>query len=227
MSWSWPFRRGWELSRDVPWVPPELGEAEGLVGVGGELEPATLLRAYADGVFPWYSEGDPILWWSPDPRAIIELDELHISRRLARTIRSGKFRVTFDQAFEGVMRACGEHREEGTWVTEEMIAAYTALHRMGHAHSVEVWSGEDLTGGVYGVSVGGLFSGESMFHRKTDASKIALAALVERLRQRGYVLFDVQMTTEHTERLGAKNIPRSDYLQRLREAVTMKDIRFD
>ncbi len=226
MTWSWPFRRGSD-DRGVPWIPPELGEAEGLVGVGGELTPDTLIQAYSDGVFPWFSDGDPVLWWSPDPRAIIDLDELHVSRRLARTIRSGKFRLSYNQRFAEVMRACGENRPEGTWVTEEMIAAYSTLHRLGHAHSLEVWSGEELAGGVYGVSVGGLFSGESMFHRKTDASKVALAALVERLRKRGYTLLDVQMTTDHTERMGAKNISRAEYLERLKEAVTRSSVRFE
>jgi leucyl/phenylalanyl-tRNA--protein transferase len=207
-------------------MPPELAEPEGLVGVGGDLSPATLLRAYADGVFPWFSDGDPILWWSPDPRAVIELDGLHVSRRLARTIRSGKFRVTADRAFAAVMRACGEGRPEGTWVTAEMLAGYTELHRLGHAHSVEVWQGDELAGGIYGVAVGGLFAGESMFHRVTDASKVALVSLVERLRRRGYVLFDVQMTTDHTERMGAVNVPRADYLRRLRAAVKLKDVTF-
>ncbi len=250
MTWSWPFRRGPNPDRDVPWIAPELGEPEGLVGVGGALSPDTLLRAYADGVFPWFSDGDPILWWSPDPRAIIELDGLHVSRRLARTIRSGKFRVTVNRCFPTVMRACGENREEGTWVTQEMVAGYTALHRAGHAHSVEVWAAPEgaptpgadpgspdkssrppgpdwvLAGGIYGVAIGGLFAGESMFHRRTDASKVALAALVERLRTRGYVLFDVQMTTEHTERMGAVTIPRADYLRRLREAVRLSQVTF-
>lgn len=225
MSWGWAFGRG-SAKREVPWIPPELGEPEGLVGVGGDLDPATLLRAYADGVFPWFSDGDPVLWWSPDPRAVIELDGLHVSRRLARTIRGGKFRVTADRAFEAVMRGCGEDREEGTWVTAEMLAGYTELHRLGHAHSVEVWRGEELAGGIYGVAVGGLFAGESMFHRVTDASKVALVSLVERLRRRGFVLFDVQMTTDHTARMGAVNIPRTDYLRRLRAATKLQNISF-
>lgn len=224
MTWGWAFGRG--KSRGVPWMPPELAEPEGLVGVGGDLAPATLLRAYADGVFPWFSDGDPVLWWSPDPRAVIELDGLHVSRRLARTMRSGKFRVTADRAFEAVMRSCGENREEGTWVTAEMLEGYTELHRLGHAHSIEVWHGEELAGGIYGVGVGGLFAGESMFHRVTDASKVALVSLVERLRRRGYVLFDVQMTTEHTERMGAVTIPRADYLRRLRAAVKLTNVTF-
>ena len=246
MSWGWASGRG--KSRGVPWMPPELAEPEGLVGVGGDLTPATLLRAYADGVFPWFSDGDPVLWWSPDPRAVIELDGLHVSRRLARTMRSGRFRVTANRAFAAVMRACGENRPEGTWVTAEMLAAYTELHRLGHAHSVEVWcppgtaglrpapeagrrpavqeDGWELAVGIYGVAVGGLFAGESMFHRVTDASKVALASLVERLRRRGFVLFDVQMTTEHTERMGAVNIPRADYLRRLRAAVKLTGVTF-
>lgn len=210
----------------MPWISPALGEPEGLVGVGGALTPDTLVRAYSEGVFPWYSPGDPILWWSPDPRAVIELDGLHVSRRLARTIRSGKFRVTVNTRFVDVMRACGEERPEGTWVTVEMLAGYQRLHELGHAHSVEVWNGGDLAGGIYGVAVGGLFAGESMFHRVTDASKVALVALVERLRGRGYALFDVQMTTEHTERMGAVNITRAEYLGRLGKAVRMPGVTF-
>ena len=226
MSWPWPIRRTFEEERDVPWIEPRLGEPEGIIGVGGDLSPALLLRAYSEGVFPWFSEGDPVLWWSPDPRAIIELEGLHISRRLARTIRSGKFRVTLDRQFEAVMRACGETRPEGTWVTDEMLAAYIRLHREGHAHSVEVWHGEALAGGIYGVAIGGLFAGESMFHTVTDASKIALAALVEHLKKQGYTLFDVQMTTEHTERMGAVEIARDAYLARLHDAVGMGNVRF-
>jgi leucyl/phenylalanyl-tRNA--protein transferase len=257
VTWGWPFRRGNRPDRDVPWIEPALGDSEGLVGVGGELAPDLLLQAYSEGVFPWFSEGDPVLWWSPDPRAVIELDGLHVSRRLARTIRSGKFLVTVNWCFERVIRSCGEVRPEGTWITEEMIRAYTELHRAGYAHSVEVWvasavppppldagmrfnswdetkaaftpeavtriklHGRELAGGIYGVAIGGLFAGESMFHTVTDASKVALAALVGRLKTRGYVLFDVQMTTGHTERMGAIEIPRADYLRRLNDAVAM------
>jgi leucyl/phenylalanyl-tRNA--protein transferase len=221
-------------NRDVPWIPPEMADPDGFVGVGGDLGPRTLLRAYAEGVFPWFNEDDPILWWSPDPRAIIELrtkpgspsDGFHVSRRLARTIRSGKFRVTVNHCFETVMRACGENREGGTWVTPDMLAAYTQMHRLGHAHSVETWVGDELAGGVYGLTIGGLFAAESMFYRVSDGSKVALAALVARLRERGYTLLDVQMTTPHTESMGAVNIPRSEYLRRLREAVKKTGIRF-
>ncbi|MFO0822771.1 MAG: leucyl/phenylalanyl-tRNA--protein transferase [Gemmataceae bacterium] len=225
-------------TRDVPWIPPELADPDGFVGVGGDLGPRTLLRAYSEGVFPWYSEGDPILWWSPDPRAIFELAEgstpdgtpgfggLHVPRRLARTIRSGKFRVTVNACFETVMRSCGEDREEGTWVTPEMLTAYTTMHRLGYAHSLETWVGDQLAGGIYGIAIGGLFAAESMFYRITDGSKVALAALVSRLKERGFVLLDVQMKTSHTARLGATNISRTEYLRRLREAVAMTGIRF-
>jgi leucyl/phenylalanyl-tRNA---protein transferase len=222
--------------RDVPWIPPEMADADGFVGVGGNLSPRTLVRAYSEGVFPWFNDGDPILWWSPDPRAIIELSSsllinsnyggLHVSHRLARTIRSGKFRVTINQCFARVMKLCGEKREGGTWVTAEMLAAYTEMHHLGHAHSVETWHGNELAGGVYGLAIGGLFAAESMFYRVTDGSKVALAALVSRLRERKYLLLDVQMKTPHTERMGAANISRTEYLRRLRKAMQAKGVSF-
>ena len=226
--------------RDVPWKSPERADRDGFVGWGGDLSPPTLLLAYSEGVFPWYNEGDPILWWSPDPRGVIELyadasthpdatpgyGGLHVSRRLARTIRSGKFRVTVNTCFETVMRACGAGRVEGTWVTEEMVAAYTELHRLGHAHSVESWVGDELAGGTYGVCVGGVFAAESMFTRITDGSKVALAALVQRLRDRGFALLDVQMKTDHTSRMGASEVPRREYLKRLRKAVSLPGLSF-
>ncbi len=224
--------------RDVPWSTPELADPDGFVGVGGDLLPRTLLRAYSEGVFPWFNDGDPILWWSPHPRAVIELGDdaaadgtpgyggLHVSRRLARTMRSGKFRVTVDTCFERVMRSCGECRTGGTWVTADMLAAYVEMHRLGHAHSVETWHGEELAGGVYGLAIGGVFAAESMFYRVTDGSKVALAGLVARLRERGFVLLDVQMKTPHTERMGATNISRREYLRRLRDAVAMTGVSF-
>jgi len=213
-----------------------MADADGFVGIGGDLTPLTLLRAYCEGVFPWFNEGDPILWWSPDPRAEIELRSsetedseyggLHVSRRLARTIRSGKFRVTINNCFTRVMQCCGEQREGGTWVTPEMLVAYTEMHRLGHAHSVETWYGDELAGGVYGLAIGGLFAAESMFYRVTDGSKVALAALVSRLRERKFVLMDVQMKTAHTERMGAVNISRTEYLRRLRKAVKISNVSF-
>jgi leucyl/phenylalanyl-tRNA--protein transferase len=202
----------------ISFPDPARAAPEGLLCVGGDLSPRRLLAAYRQGIFPYFSDDTPILWWSPDPRGIIELHGLHVSRRLARTVRAGKFFVTFDQAFPAVIRACAE-REEGTWITQGMIAAYTELHRQGHAHSVETWQDGELAGGVYGVTIGGLFAGESMFTRRRDGSKVALVHLVEHLRQRGYVLFDVQYVNDHTTSMGAVEIPRREYLARLKEAL--------
>jgi leucyl/phenylalanyl-tRNA--protein transferase len=206
--------------RDPFFPDPEHADPEGLVAVGGDLAPQRLLRAYRLGIFPWYDERTPILWWSPDPRAILPLDGLHVSRRLARTLRTTRFVVTFDLAFARVMHGCAD-RAEGTWITPEMIAAYTTLHELGHAHSVEVWLDGALAGGIYGVALGGLFAGESMFTRVSGASKVALVRLVERLNERGFALFDVQYRNEHTASLGAVEVPRRDYLARLRRAVEM------
>ncbi len=196
---------------------PEYADEEGLVAIGGDLRPETILRAYRNGIFPWFNEGEPILWWSPDPRAIFELDQFYLSRRLARTIRAEKFRVTLDRAFHDVMLGCAERKP--TWITTEMIEAYSRLHELGHAHSVEAWQGDQLVGGVYGVGIGGFFAGESMFHRVTDASKVALAYLIEYLRIRGFHLFDTQVATEHTMSLGALHVSRENYLVRLKAAI--------
>lgn len=216
----------WFRRRTVPWLPPDVGPGDGPIGIGGRLDVPTLVRAYSEGVFPWFSQGDPVMWWSPDPRGIFELDRIHVSHRLARTIRSGKFSVTVNRCFFDVVRECGEERDEGTWITDEMLEAYTALHRDGHAHSLEVWHEDKLAGGIYGVTVGGLFAGESMFHRVTDASKVALVKLCERLRERGFILFDSQMVTPHTAAMGAIEIPRSEYLRHVREAIELKGISF-
>lgn len=201
------------------WLNPELADEEGLVAVGGDLRPRRLLQAYGRGIFPWFGEGYPVLWWSPDPRAVFELDGLHVSRRLRRTIRSGRFTLSVNRDFAGVIRGCADRPTDGIWITADMIAAYEALHRLGHAHSVEAWHDGRLAGGVYGVALGGFFAGESMFTRVRDASKVALAYLVDRLRQREFQLFDIQFLTEHTTRLGAVEIPRSEYLARLRQAL--------
>jgi leucyl/phenylalanyl-tRNA--protein transferase len=215
------FLKSWWERWGGPILRPERADSTGLVAVGGDLKPARLLDAYRRGVFPWYDTGFPVHWWSPDPRGVIELDGLHVSRRLQRTIRSGRFTPTVNRDFVAVMRGCAD-RSEGTWITEEMVEAYAALHRFGHAHSVEVWCDGRLAGGVYGVAVGGLFAGESMFSRVTDASKVALAFLVDRLNERGFALFDVQMVGEHTARMGAVYIPRAAYLARLREAIKLR-----
>jgi len=193
------------------------GVHAGLVAVGGDLSIPRLLLAYRSGLFPWTA--DPVTWWSPEPRGIIELDQLHISRSLARALRKGVFEITVDRAFCDVITACAETRRPGGWISPEFIAAYTALHQAGHAHSVECWQAGQLVGGVYGVTVGGLFAGESMFHRATDASKVALCHLVQRLKQGGFTLFDTQMVTTVTRQLGAVEISRTEYLRRLAEAV--------
>jgi leucyl/phenylalanyl-tRNA--protein transferase len=205
-------------------LDPSFADEIGLVAVGGDLAPKTLIRAYASGVFPWFDENSPICWWSPDPRAIFELDGLRLSRRFARTLRSGRFRCTIDRAFDRVMLGCAD-RPEGTWITAGMLDAYQRLHRLGLAHSVEVWQGNQLAGGIYGVALGGFFAGESMFTRSRDGSKVALAYLMEHLRQRGFLLFDIQMLTAHTTRLGATEIARQEYLRRLAVALRQR-VRF-
>ena len=208
-----------------PLFPPaERASPEGLIFVGGRLSVERLLDAYRHGIFPWPAyPGEPMLWWTPDPRAILPLDGIYISRRLERTLRSGKFEVRADTAFVHVLEGCatGPGRERGTWLTPDMIDAYARLHNLGHAHSVEAWHGDQLVGGVYGVSIGGFFSAESMFYRERDASKAALARLVQHLKLRGYALLDVQQWTPHTGRLGVVEIPRREYLKRLAAAVDL------
>ncbi len=209
------------VNRKRPWVLPEFATPEGIVGVGGDLQPEHLIEAYTAGIFPWYNPGDPIIWWSPDPRAVFDLHDFHVPRRLAATIKQKKFRITVNQQFRAVMEGCAAERVEGTWITIEMIESYTKLHQSGRAHSLEVWLGEDLVGGIYGVSIGGFFAGESMFHRVRDASKVALISLLTLLRDRGFALFDTQIINDHTEQFGAIEIPRTDYLQRLAQAVRL------
>lgn len=216
------------LLDDRLWFPDacdavKRGPHAGLVAVGGDLSVPRLLLAYRCGLFPWTA--DPVTWWSPNPRGVFELDGFHVSRSLARTLRKGGFEVTFDRAFREVITACAETRRPGGWISPEFIAAYTALHQAGHAHSVECWRAGELAGGVYGVAVGGLFAGESMFHRADDASKVALFHLVGRLRERGFTLFDTQMVTPVTRQLGATEISRDAYLRRL-AAAAGRDARF-
>jgi leucyl/phenylalanyl-tRNA---protein transferase len=215
-----------KLCPRVPWVAPLSADEDGFVGLGGNLGPPCLLRAYSEGIFPWFNEGDPILWWSPHPRAIFELGDFHVSRRLRRTIQSGKFEVSFDRDFAAVIRGCAI-RAEGTWITQSMIDAYSRLHQLGHAHSVEAWLNGELAGGVYGVSIGAFFAAESMYYRVTDASKVALAALVERLKKCGFELLDTQFVTNHTKSLGAIEIARKQYLGRLRGAIGKTEVTFD
>lgn len=190
------------------------------------IDPALLVRAYREGVFPMALEDGDIGWFSPDPRGILPLDTFHVSSRLARVIRHGRFEVAVDRAFEDVMRACAERPGEGTWISEEILDSYIALYRLGLAHSVEVRIEDTLVGGLYGVHLGGAFFGESMFHRVTDASKIALVALVDRLARGGFSLLDIQWVTPHLRQFGAIEIPRKEYLASLRRALK-KDCRFN
>ncbi len=212
------FRLGLE-----PIFPPaELAEPDGLLAIGGDLKPERLLAAYRQGIFPWYEPGGPILWWSPDPRLILLPGEFHLSRRLRRTIQQGRFETRHDTAFARVIRACAEvprEHEDGTWITPEMQKAYIRLHELGHAHCVESWRNGSLVGGIYGVRVGRCFCGESMFHYEADASKVALAALVQRLAAEGMDMIDCQITTPHLVRLGAREIPRRTFLNLLRSGL--------
>lgn len=199
-----------------------IGPYEGIVAVGGDLSVERLLLAYRSGMFPW--SGRPITWWSPDPRAVFELENFHIPRSLKRRLEEDSFQVTFNTAFEAVIDACaapGPNRGT-TWISPEIREAYVALFKTGHAHSVEVWHEGALAGGVYGVATRGLFAGESMFHRVSDASKVGLCHLVAHLKERDYALFDIQMVTPVTLQLGAKEISREDYLARLEKAVSIE-----
>ena len=207
------------LDRRIRFPDARQANSEGLVAVGGDLSVARLLLAYRSGIFPWTAA--PVTWWSPDPRAIFELNQFHLSRSLARVIRHKSFEITTDKAFHEVMKGCaapGPGRRD-TWITREFLEAYIQLHEDGYAHSLECWQGGQLAGGIYGVAIGGFFAGESMFHKVSNASKVALYHLVERLRPRGFELFDIQMLTPITERLGGTTISRDAYLARLAAAI--------
>lgn len=204
-----------------PPVTRALTEPNGLLAIGGCLDPDWLIEAYRDGIFPWFSPGQPILWWSPEPRMVLFPERLKVSRSLEKLIRQGVYTVTLDQDFGGVIRACSEPRsaDGGTWITEDMIDAYTRLHELGHAHSVEAWFNGVLAGGLYGVALGRVFFGESMFFRRRDASKVAFVQLVRQLRRWGFGLIDCQMSTEHLRRFGAAEIPRAEFMGLLGEGT--------
>ena len=209
------------LDERVAFPPPELAE-DGLLAVGGDLRPERLLTAYAQGIFPWYEDGLPILWHSPDPRMVLLSEDLHVPRSLAKTLRRRVYQVTLDAAFRDVIEACASARrpgQEGTWITKEMRNAYQVLHHLGYAHSVEAWRGDELVGGLYGVSLGGAFFGESMFARAPDASKVAFVTLVRDMAERGITLVDCQVHTEHLARFGAREWPRKKYLRALASAL--------
>ena len=201
-----------------PAVHTALREPNGLLCAGADLSPGRLLRAYSLGIFPWFNEGEPILWWSPNPRMVLVPAEMNISRSLGKTLRRGTFEVRLDTAFGQVMRECAAPRDErgGTWISPQMQAVYGRLHELGHAHSVESWRNGQLVGGLYGVALGRVFYGESMFCRETDASKVALAHLARYLEGAGFEMIDCQMTTSHLASLGGREIPRVEFARRLR-----------
>ncbi len=211
------------LEGDAPFPPVEtaLKDPNGLLAAGGELSAARLLAAYRHGIFPWFSAGQPVLWWSPDPRMVLFPAELKVSRSLGKVLRNSEYEVRFDTAFADVMRACAAPRpgQDGTWITSGMLAAYEQLHALGYAHSAETWIDGELAGGLYGVAIGGMFYGESMFMRRRDASKIALVHLAHRLEARGFGMIDCQMRTGHLASLGAREIPRLEFSQRLAELI--------
>ena len=209
------------LPRTYTFPPLEAASPEGLLAVGGDLNPDRLVSAYRQGVFPWFSDGQPILWWSPDPRAILYPADLHISRSLRKSLRTQGFEVTADRAFDDVIQRCAESRNarEGTWITSGMQEAYCTLHRMGYAHSVETWQNGQLVGGLYGLAIGKAFFGESMFSQITDASKTALVALSVSLTAGGYHFIDCQVVSEHLNSLGAKAVPRYRFSSELKQAV--------
>lgn len=210
-----------EADQPFPALERALRQPNGLLAAGGDLSASRLLDAYRRGIFPWYSEGEPILWWSPDPRMVLFPGELKISRSLGKTLRKGTFTVTADRAFSDIIDACGAPRRDqpGTWITREMRQAYNCLHREGYAHSIETWRNEDLAGGLYGVAIGRVFFGESMFARETDASKVALVALVRQIERWGFGIIDCQMNTAHLASLGAREISRSEFARLLADLV--------
>ena len=214
----------------IPWLAPDqpfppvqraLREPNGLLAAGGDLSLHRLLDAYRRGIFPWYSEGEPVLWWSPDPRMVLVPGEIAISRSLRKRIRSGAFEIRADTCFARVMRACAEPRDgqSGTWITEDIVCAYSAMHAAGLAHSIEAWHGDELVGGLYGVAIGRMFYGESMFTRMADASKVSLAYLARQLTRWGFGMIDCQMQTAHLESMGARTMPRRDFIAALSELI--------
>jgi len=213
----------YRLDEDL-WFPPvETAEDYGLLALGGDLSPQRLLLAYSLGIFPWFNPGEPILWWSPDPRCVLFPTELHVSRSLQRFMRKTSFQISFNEHFAAVIYWCRRLRAgldgQGTWITKEMKEAYLQLHRLGFAHSVECWDGDELVGGIYGVCIGRCFFGESMFSRRSNASKVALVALVRHLQEQEFVLLDCQQTTAHLVSMGAREIPREQFQQQLKKAL--------
>lgn len=208
----------WLSDHHYEFPPQHLAEPEGVLAVGGDLTPERLLKAYSIGIFPWYNPGEPILWWCPDPRFVLFPDKLKVSKSMRPYFNQKKYKVTFDQHFESIMRACGAQKrpgQKGTWITSEMLEGYTRLHQLGYAHSVEVWEEENLVGGLYGLSLGKVFFGESMFTKATNASKFGFITLVRELQKRNFWLIDCQQETKHLSSLGAESISRESFLDTL------------
>lgn len=214
------------VTADLPAPDQALLDPPGLLAIGGDLAPERLIHAYRTGIFPWFSEGQPILWWSPDPRTVLRPAEVRVSRSLRRKLAAGAFRVSFDQAFPAVLRGCAAPRtgQDGTWLTPDMQGAYRLLARAGFAHSVEAWHGDELVGGLYGVAIGRVFFGESMFTRVSDASKVAFVTLVARLQAAGFSLIDCQVHTQHLESFGAKPLARRAFLAELAEQTLLMPV---
>ena len=211
-----------QLTEKIIFPPPELAEENGLLAIGGDLSAKRLLLAYSKGIFPWYSAGEPILWWSPSPRLVIIPNEFKVPSRLSRFIKQQKYKVTMDQAFHQVIMACANaanRQEKGTWIDDDMIEAYTLLHEMGYAHSVECWMDDELVGGLYGIALGKIFFGESMFSRQSNASKVAFVYLAEKLLERDFDLIDCQLKTEHLMQFGAREIPGAEFQDLLAKSV--------
>ena len=217
----------YRLPEAIAFPAVELTAENGLLAVGGDLSPERLLAAYREGIFPWYGDGEPILWWSPDPRFVLFPDELRVSRSMRQFLKKGFIRITFDQAFREVIVACRRPRpdQDGTWITTEMRKAYAVLHDLGFAHSVEVWQQKELVGGLYGVSLGRAFFGESMFSAIPNASKAALITLIPHLKERGFDLIDCQVETAHLSGLGARPIPRREFCALLKESLRHETLR--
>ena len=214
-----------QLVKDIIFPKPELAEPDGLLAIGGDLKPERLLAAYVNGIFPWFSEGNPILWWSPDPRTVLMLNEFKLSKSLLQSIKKNSYEIKFDTNFSEVIKQCAiveRKHEDGTWITKKMIKAYTELHKLGFAHSVETYFEGKLVGGLYGISLGKAFFGESMFHLKTDASKAAIYYLVEKLKTWNFNFIDAQVRTEHLISLGAKEILREIYLELLENSMKVE-----
>ncbi len=206
------------LEKEIVFPPVSLADDNGIIAVGGDLSVERLIEAYASGIFPWFSEGDPILWWSPDPRFVLYPCELKISKSMRQVINRNHFEITYDKAFNDVIVACGKIErplQDGTWITSDMIESYNELHKLGYAHSVEAWSDGELVGGLYGISLGSMFFGESMFSTKSNASKAAFITLIKKLEERGFDLIDCQVYTEHLESLGAREVSRDQFINQI------------